>query len=714
MRIRNMIKRIVALGTGATMLGATLMGAIAVSSLSEYPAPYITNGQFNGKLVVGDNANPADILGAIDIAASLQRAAKTAVSCGGGVSVSNGAAEEVTVGTAVSSQFGTTLDDTDLPFLADSSVTIDTEGESNTYDYHEEIALTSGLSVETGLSYDQNEDWGDKVFVVADTESMKYKFVFDETLQTNNYLTNASEEEPIEIDFLGKTLTITGAAATSITVQTGEEKFLNYGASVNVDGKTVKLEAVSDSSAVVSVNGQSKTIGTTKTATINGLRVKVVSVFNDEGTANDAATLRIGTEIGKTYKDDEEFIGEPKTGYAWKWNLENLNTDNPTIEVVWALKINNPEETENPNYLHPLYEGESYKFPWGFAEVKFDSLNQNNYQKYVVDIEDGKSLYELPTNTTPDLSDKSVIRIKAEGSSNTGLKAMGTKTDTVYLYPYSNSTIRVYYKDSGTGKAVYSHSATTTNELFFIDYKKSVVNVTGTFTATGSQSLAGNITMDFDSGSGTDRLGFEISSVSNQFTYLGLGNRDTSTENDVTYYDGTTTTDISSYEKDQKTAKGVIVYAPYKLRTSDRVEFSVPADIDEYKANIVIQGKGGSTQSTGGNAFTINPIAVGMGVLAADARLGTDNLIVVGGPCANSVAATLMGDPADCTAGFEAGKAIIKLYPTRNAILVAGYSAADTVGASYVLANYGQYTFSGTELEVITTNLNNLRVTPVQ
>lgn len=710
-----MIKRIVALGTGATMVGATLMGAMAVSSLSEYPAPYVTNGIFAGKLVVGDNAAPADVIGAIDIAASLQRAAKSAVSCGGTVSVTNGKAEEIPIDTALSDTtygFGATLDDNDLPFLVDSSVTIDTEGESSTIDYHEELWFTSGVAVETGLTYDQNEDWKDRVFIPATAAAFGYEFVFDEVLQPNNYLSNASEDEPIELEFLGKSMTITGATANAITVQTGEEKFLNYGATVTIDGKTVKLEAVSDSAAVVSVDGESKTISSGTTKTVNGLRIKVVSLFNDEGTANDASTLRIGTEIGKTYTDEDEFIGEDETNPAWRWNLANLNTNDPTLQIKWALALNSVTETDNSAYPHPLYEGESFQFPWGFATIKFDSLNQNDFQKYVVDIDTDKDLYLTATNTTADWATKDTIRIKAEGLSNTGLIVADTyKTDTVWLYPSSNTTIKVFYKDSSTNKPVFGENVVTTEELFDLDYKKTAASATLTWTA-GNGVGAGNISTDFDSTSGLDVMRFELSAVSDAFTYLGAGNRDTHTENDVAYNSSTVAVDLSSYEEDMRTAKGVIIYSPYDVRTSDKVEFSVPGDTADFKANVVIQGKDGTTSSTGGSAFTINPIAVGMGVLAADARLGTDNLIVVGGPCANSVAATLMGNPTDCAAGFEAGKAIIKLYPSQNAILVAGYNAADTVGASYVLANYGQYTFSGTELEVITTNLNNLQVTP--
>ena len=76
MRFNKAIKKILALGTGATMLGATLMGAVAQADLANYPAPFIADGKFNGIIVVGDAANAADVLGSVDIATSLQFAAR--------------------------------------------------------------------------------------------------------------------------------------------------------------------------------------------------------------------------------------------------------------------------------------------------------------------------------------------------------------------------------------------------------------------------------------------------------------------------------------------------------------------------------------------------------------------------------------------------------------------------------------------------------------
>jgi len=84
------VRKIMALGVGATFIGATVMSA-AAADLKDYPSPFVKDGKFNAVLVVGDQAKADDVLGSIDIATSLQYAARvkktTKVGGGGGVSL---------------------------------------------------------------------------------------------------------------------------------------------------------------------------------------------------------------------------------------------------------------------------------------------------------------------------------------------------------------------------------------------------------------------------------------------------------------------------------------------------------------------------------------------------------------------------------------------------------------------------------------------------
>ncbi len=81
MKLRKAIKKIVALGTGLSMVGATLLGASAAADLKAYPGQFIKDGVFNGVIVFGDTAAASDVAGSVDIATNLQYLAKIRIKC---------------------------------------------------------------------------------------------------------------------------------------------------------------------------------------------------------------------------------------------------------------------------------------------------------------------------------------------------------------------------------------------------------------------------------------------------------------------------------------------------------------------------------------------------------------------------------------------------------------------------------------------------------
>ncbi len=76
MKTMSRLKKVVALGMGLSMVGATLFGASA-ASLGDYPAPFVKDGvpASNLAVVVGDNAAASDVVGMGDIVAGLQASA---------------------------------------------------------------------------------------------------------------------------------------------------------------------------------------------------------------------------------------------------------------------------------------------------------------------------------------------------------------------------------------------------------------------------------------------------------------------------------------------------------------------------------------------------------------------------------------------------------------------------------------------------------------
>jgi len=99
-----------------------------------------------------------------------------------------------------------------------------------------------------------------------------------------------------------------------------------------------------------------------------------------------------------------------------------------------------------------------------------------------------------------------------------------------------------------------------------------------------------------------------------------------------------------------------------------------------------------------------------------DTQIGditAQNVIVVGGPCANAAAAKLLGYPENCMQGFKIGEGMIKLFEHDNgkiSLLVAGATAMDTRTATSVLADYKNYNLYGNDILIETIDYTELGV----
>ncbi len=156
-------------------------------------------------------------------------------------------------------------------------------------------------------------------------------------------------------------------------------------------------------------------------------------------------------------------------------------------------------------------------------------------------------------------------------------------------------------------------------------------------------------------------------------------------------------------------------YTSYGAFITHNTPASEPATLEidypqkQREALVYITAKGATfstVAASSGGAVTVQRIDVGATKLASEVPdIDAVNSILVGGPCANAAAAEVLKAGADCTAGFEPGVGRVELYDvgTGNvAMLVAGYSAADTRNAAAVVANYGDYKakLKGAKVEV--------------
>ncbi|MFH1506018.1 MAG: hypothetical protein ABIE94_03425 [archaeon] len=713
--MKKAIKRILALGAGATLVGATIMGAMALT-LADYPKPFVTDGMYDATIVVGERAATSDVLGAIDIAASLQAEARTATAVeveSGTVVVTDGDTEEVALGSAAYGGTGldATYTDDDLSVLQDTSIDVN----GTDIDIHDEINLAGTLDVTTSLTTLGDDDYGSNVALAIANDALKYCYVFDEAVNLGN---NVNSDNTLEIEFMGTTLELTSIVAeNSLRAIAGTKVFLNAGESVEVESKTVTFVMAGSSSAVVEVDGSSKVINTGQTSTVGGLKVKVESLFNEDGIDYDAATLIIGSDAEKTYDDGDGFIGQDEDDPDWKWDLGALTygttpNSNQTLCVENDFIYDNWKDGPTP-------VGEYYSFPNNFVEVGIDSLtvSDSNYMPMIIEFETGLDITDVYAGET----NEAVITISVTGEDE-GLQVTtdgGTTwvgTDTIYLWLNGTTNwVDVLYIDSdndvAAAQTLNMNSTENDTNIARINYKDTK-STDMPLDLIGDAGVPDGLRLEFDTGvtglnGGTDDILLNLSHSTTAFD--GFGITPEQEEALELTYGGS---GIGTKDEDHRTMYGIIIYDPESGLSNDELNLDIPGD--QVKANVVVRTTASSVSGgAAGTSYQVNPIAVGMAALDKDVTLGSGPMIIVGGPNANTIAMEIMGNPVDPLAFFEEGKAMITFYSAYNSILVAGYEADETLGACYVLADYEDYTLTGTEVEVIVADLNDITVNPV-
>lgn len=782
------IKKIVALGVGATMLLGTGASAYA-ATLSDYPAPFVQNGVFVGKIVIGEKANVIDVLGATDIAASLQRASAVSVTTTGG-STTAMAEDGYRFSESTDLVLGKTLgdvnpvvDDGDLPeLLASGTVEAD---DGTEYDYDVEIRLPTGTGtpkIEANVNNnDLNDEYSEPVIyynlgdgvtthfydVVVDFEDSwdAEDFTNGETIELLGRVYTFDQKNTNDDDIL----TLFGSD-TTLLVAKGESKTITY------NGKEYTIEVLganSDSNtATVRVGSDIRSVKEGDSRTIGGLPLYIRDVFISNVGSQEASVQFF---IGSNKLELDAATGEVKlSGTVLDEVTVDVNPNNNWTNVDSITFRVTPKDADNEveyilsgkDYVDPLFG--SFKFHFvgaedlkaGKEELKFEqsgkklnvvftpkgaskattlTLLENNgtYSDFFA----GATLTDLQKNHMfiyneyNGDADKAVthllqvIKVKDGNnvaSDNFEVQVKDLSFDKTYtvtkckvldskiaLYPVQTGASGNISFDSGDnggdcdGSNVFNNNHTTLYTNAGASITLQYWNGTAYVTAGDYSDLTadkGRFWIDEDAQDDDDTSTGTTFGV----TYEWMGG----SGNAYSVAD-TITTD---YGDDDNTDYYLTEFGTYLVSDVDDSPFKyvrayIPAEEVTYDMFLLpVESSVTVTSTSGGSAVALNPIAVGMAIMDTDATLGSKPYIVVGGPCANTVAAELMGNPSDCAAGFTEGKAMIKLFSDKNALLVAGYSGKDTQGASRVLANYKDYAFSGTELEVTTTNLNSLSV----
>jgi hypothetical protein len=738
--VRKAMKRIAAIGTGVAMVGATLTGAMALD-LAEYPSPFVVGGVYDSTniLVVGDAAGAEDTLGLADISSGLQYESKVAVTSDStSVSVTGGVSEQVPLNSGLSnnSLFDTTLEDDDVANLFDGEITF----QSRSYDTSEQLSLSTQTDPTMGTSLtSSDDDYKSEVYLEVNARDViKFGYKFDESIN----LTAATSADPLSIEFLGNPFKITSVptAGTSFTAYVGDEHYLSAGDSftiaVNGVTKTVTLQDVSSTSAVIDVDGVSKIISDGSTATVNGVEITVDDVFSRTERAESSANLVVGEQSSETYSDGDAFVGEDTDNPDWVWNLADLGTvgTSQTFEIENDFVYNDEEDA--------LVAGECISLPNDYVEICYESLSveAEDYATYVFEYESNTDLGDVFTTNS------SVPTIYIHTTASEGIELVAYSEAANTSSPNETSTKRakeIWLYTPGVAGAYVNGSAVASNKMGGVFYKDTSNNrvklfgnlnliksgtevarinygntkdtnivlrtggmVTGAVNTSLYLDIVGDDTVN-DLQSGYDDLYLFWGLAAANTTFESLGDT-ASTEEASEMKWGSSYLNIGSKDEDHRTAYGIVISNPKSQSSSDEVELSIPQD--QVKANIVIRG---TSSTVSGGDTTYVPVKVTPVTKFASEVTSTSayNLILVGGPCANALVEDLFGMTCEGWA-YQEGEAVVKLVENGNsvAMLVAGTSGDDTRRAAKALLNYADYDFSGSEIIVSGTSLEDINV----
>jgi len=691
---------------GATLLGATMAASAfmvpamaATASLQDYPAPFVDNGNTNFLIVVGANANPADIVGAINVAVRLGAERGESVTCAGGSTISGGVEKDLTLDETMASQFATMK----YNKLAGYQHGV-LRWNSKDVNFNDELKI-NGIKFVTSAS---DKDLGSDIYLGTDASNykdFKYSYIIDDP-DFNTSKVNTSSSTKLNIKFLGKDLEITSVGDGEMTFKIANEVVLGAGETTTVSSQTVKINSIGQTSASVTVGGDTKIITKDDEYDFGTMKVKINDILYTDDVASRQVDLSVGTDIEKTVSDGDPMtaFGEPDDTQEanWIWGIANTSTSKLTISAVYNQKL--------LDHKDPLKKvGDYFYLPGNYSSVVISKLSTTDYDEIKGDMDTFVTVNKLENGNNAVGVDNLNGLLLTSGKAGTGFEVNVTgsglvETDTVYLlddgavahnvigaYKDTDNKIKVFY--NGTGLSL-STAVTDQLKLYYqdTDLKMTFVNNATSLNLTVVEGVEGNISWDVD--------------LKNQKLGATQGTADTAELTINALNRGTV-------ESDYRTLYGFIIRDPKSNGDSDQLEFAVPSE--QLKATVVVQGSTSTTTITNGTAIKkAVPIVDNIARLDTDSGMAaltqSKNLILVGGPCVNTLTAQALGLPAGTCGNASTvpvNNAMIKIVNNAftnglTALVVAGWEADNTRAACSVLQQFSSYTagLTGTGVEV--------------
>jgi len=365
MKVKKAIKRIAALGVGATMVGATLMGAMA-ADLADFPDMFIKDGQFDGLIVVGKNANSIDSIGAINVALGLQKAAVTKTMVCGDATASRTTVsgeqvqiektgDTLNIGDFLADVQTNALDDGDLPSILADGEYSESEGENdNDVTYTQELDLDNVGADSGEVVYEQDDSDAPDADVYLKLEKgvnvYTYTLEFDDAVEFDD-TDSASVAEDLEsttLEFQGQKYTITDVEDDAgdidkLTMMAGESVlWISQDQTVTkeIDGveHTITMVDVSENEdkCGFEVDGSSIWIDLDETQTVSGVTLGVTeatAVHNKDYDADICKVFIGAAELVLEHGQEVEVGGDEIDGSMV--TITSANGEWDSIEITY-------------------------------------------------------------------------------------------------------------------------------------------------------------------------------------------------------------------------------------------------------------------------------------------------------------------------------------------------------------------------------------------
>jgi hypothetical protein len=731
-------KKISAVATSILMTGLTLGAASAAS----FPAPFVEDGKADVAIVHGANAN-LDLAAAGNIQAALASHVEGEVTIEGGDSYQfEKTSTKFHLGDTITGVISSDLDEDQMPVLLNDGTYIDDDNDE--FDFTQKISMEASQLV----MFDDND-------YKVDEPSIGFKFSSGADVLT--YTLEFSEEPLIEdlpttdLSIMGKDYYVLEATSTKLTLLDSASSTLvseGESQSVTIGTKTyvVSIEFIDSDSAKLNVNGEiTNDISTSETYKLSdgsylGLK-EILYSAKDTGISkvefsigNGKLVLENGQEInmnedaidGMTSTITNSTLGTKLTSVAIDWNADDEifvtedsvatmpgfeavslafgGLDYPaeeTIEVSYdgddsAVLKNFPlkDSVEDINLLYTdgtsftlLGKDSDEKLVTGSTSVTFDTDTDSYFVASWTDGRDTESYLMRATNFKVDSGvNKTTFQHRKDGAW-ADAKVDRKQSDTFSL---GNAEFTVGAIDKLGKSVVLSNNSVETNfNTLYSEEGLKVILPSDTPADDGyinftANPTSWNLTMVEEDKDGDVAQGDTIKAL------IGL-NSQTPKEVTVSSITGGESTES---EIDDTDVFRDFVYSDL----ATEILFDKGGDQDSVKLMYHGEEVAADVMITSADAVVTDAGALGE-ILVKDTEIDSvksKNLVIVGGSCINSAAATLLGG-AHCgeafttATGVGAGEFLIKGFEDgfsagKLALLVAGYEAEDTSNAATYLA----------------------------